>query len=688
MKRPTSPLFKSVYDATYIDHNGSSITPAWQAVPPGETPSKSSLLSGSNGSIVRLPVTERAASVHLSPTERTPLASRASTHTISVLPLYNGRSAGGNISKQPEEISARVRSVTSLAISNVGTVRTAAANPQGFAMEFLERWFKQPAENFARAWLIRLLAILLQISNKILTTCKLHSVDLDINAFEQCGWDVETYSEQRLIFRSTLSQGDRVPLRDTLPSQADQRQADLRSLLLEFLILIQKSVATFLILVQEHTLLMAPVVALGRLSTTALAASTIATMIVSVTGYSVVRGIISALDAFLGSPPSIHPGYNQVSSEDVENLDDSLPSAFTASSFDTLCGVPDSPLSGMTAASPSTHHTQFSDQVDSQQAIETEQRATQMWCFRAALLTSVVLPPIISLWINARPLLIILRQDEEVAKLAAVFLQVAALGLPAFAFNTLMRKYLICIGLENIQSRVLTFITPINMLLNYLLVGGPKETDLGFVGAPMAIAISYNCIALITIFFYLVSSRRVPTVLQSPSDNVSHPLSKPTQASWDRGSSTAAFRDCGRSLMLALIEFFQGIGKLTKAAIAGVAKSASECWSKDATAFVASLIKKLLDRGDTSQARQVAFVSLIVTVVSVIFLSNVILVLGTSISHVFTSDTLVIELAIASLHIIAVYQAFHGASAWVDGTLCAFGKKVRQLLDLHLAAMY
>ena len=51
----------------------------------------------------------------------------------------------------------------------------------------------------------------------------------------------------------------------------------------------------------EYSLVIASVVSIGHISTTALAASTLGSMTASVTGYSIVQGFASALDTMLPS---------------------------------------------------------------------------------------------------------------------------------------------------------------------------------------------------------------------------------------------------------------------------------------------------------------------------------------------------------------------------------------------------
>lgn len=45
----------------------------------------------------------------------------------------------------------------------------------------------------------------------------------------------------------------------------------------------------------------------------------------------------------------------------------------------------------------------------------------------------------LAIWFNAEPILLALRQEPEIARLAGLYLKWASLGLPAYAFNAISR---------------------------------------------------------------------------------------------------------------------------------------------------------------------------------------------------------------------------------------------------------
>jgi len=77
--------------------------------------------------------------------------------------------------------------------------------------------------------------------------------------------------------------------------------------------------------------------------------------------------------------------------------------------------------------------------------------------------------PISALWIWSESILLALRQDPQVAHYAATYLRWLLLGLPAYGFNNVARKYFQSQNLFAASTRIIIVISPINLILNYLL---------------------------------------------------------------------------------------------------------------------------------------------------------------------------------------------------------------------------
>ncbi|KAL0060333.1 ethionine resistance protein [Marasmius tenuissimus] len=131
----------------------------------------------------------------------------------------------------------------------------------------------------------------------------------------------------------------------------------------------------------------------------------------------------------------------------------------------------------------------------------TQPHLVGLWAQRMGVVIAIVLIPMLSIWFNAEPILLALKQDPEVAHLAGLYLKWMSLGLPAYGFNVISRRYFQSQGLFAVPTRIIFIVAPINAVLNYVLVWGPEPIRLGFIGAPIASAISFNLIALMSLIY-------------------------------------------------------------------------------------------------------------------------------------------------------------------------------------------
>lgn len=157
------------------------------------------------------------------------------------------------------------------------------------------------------------------------------------------------------------------------------------------------------------------------------------------------------------------------------------------------------------------------------------------------------------IWLNAESILLALRQEPEVAHLAAIYLRWVSLGLPAYAFNCISRRYFQSQNLFSVPTRIIMVVTPINAFLNYILVWGPEPIRLGYIGAPLATAISFNLVSFLSIIYGIFF---VPNTAW-------HPISR---------------------------KMFTGLGMLVQLSLSGVGQVASEWWAWELVALGASLL--------------------------------------------------------------------------------------------------
>ncbi|KAJ7484512.1 MATE efflux family protein [Mycena latifolia] len=366
----------------------------------------------------------------------------------------------------------------------------------------------------------------------------------------------------------------------------------------------------------EYSLIIAPVLTVGHLSTTALAGITLGSMTANFSGFSILQGCVSALDTV-------------------------LPSAWTS---------PQPNLVGL-------------------------------WSQRMGVVMGAALIPMYCIWFNSEAILLGLRQDPEVAQLASLYLRWVSLGLPAYAFNLISRRYFQSQGLFAAPTRIICIVAPINALLNYVLVWGPEPIRLGYIGAPIATACAFNLVCLMNIIYGIFCAPR--TAWQ--------PISR-------------------RS--------FTSLGILVNLGLAGVGQTASEWWAWELVALAASLlgpvplatqsillssssttyqapfalsvaasvrIGNLLGELNSARAKVAANTALMMaTALSMVFCA-MFMVFRRSWAYLFSDDPVVVDLVASTLPLVALYQIFDGINGVTGGILRAKGKQMTGAL-LNLSA--
>ncbi|RPD65257.1 MATE efflux family protein [Lentinus tigrinus ALCF2SS1-7] len=368
----------------------------------------------------------------------------------------------------------------------------------------------------------------------------------------------------------------------------------------------------------EYSLVVASVISIGHLSTTALAASTLGSMTASVSGFSIIQGFASTLDTM-------------------------LPSAWTSS----------------------------------------QPQLVGLWSQRMVVVMTAALVPILCVWWSSESILLFLKQEPEVARLAAVYLKWASIGLPAYAFNSISRRYFQSQGLFTVPTRIILGVAPVNAVLNYLLVWGPEPIRLGFIGAPIATAVSFNLIAIMSVIYGVFF---VPKTAW-------HPLS---------------------------MRCFTSLGVLVQLGLSGVGQVASEWWSWELVGLAASQlgptalatqsvllvsasttyqapfalsvassvrIGNLLGEENPTRAAVATRCSILMSLVISAVWSTMFMVFRANWAHLFNDDPEVVSLVASILPWVSMFQVFDGLSAITAGILRAAGKQFTGAL-LNLSAYY
>ncbi|KAF9041212.1 multidrug/Oligosaccharidyl-lipid/Polysaccharide flippase [Panaeolus papilionaceus] len=308
-----------------------------------------------------------------------------------------------------------------------------------------------------------------------------------------------------------------------------------------------------------------------------------------------------------------------------------------------------------------------------------------LWVQRMTIVMAVSLIPTFVIWLNAEPILLYLRQEAEVAHLAAVYLRWVSLGLPAYAFNSIIRRYFQSQGLFAVPTRIVFIVAPFNAILNYLLVWGPEPIRLGFIGAPLATAFSFNLISVLSLIYGLFFA---PTTAW-------HPLSR---------------------------RMFEPSGLLTcvKLGLSGVGQTASEWWAWELIALAASLlgsvqlacqsvllvsssttfqapfalgvatsvrVGNLLGEGKAKRAGVSAYTSIVMAFAIAFFTSMMFLIFRHQWAYIFNNDPEVAKLVASIIPLVSLFQVFDGTAAVTAGILRSIGKQFIGAM-LNLSAYY
>lgn len=118
---------------------------------------------------------------------------------------------------------------------------------------------------------------------------------------------------------------------------------------------------------------------------------------------------------------------------------------------------------------------------------------------KMVLLLWSVTVPIGVIWFNSEHILGAMVPDREMARLAALYLKILLIGAPGWCAFESGKRFVQAQGLFRANLYVLLTIAPLNVFLHWLFVW---RLGWGFVGAPIAVAIS-NCSLPLGLIFYV-----------------------------------------------------------------------------------------------------------------------------------------------------------------------------------------
>ncbi|KAF8699910.1 Multidrug oligosaccharidyl-lipid polysaccharide flippase, partial [Rhizoctonia solani] len=292
-----------------------------------------------------------------------------------------------------------------------------------------------------------------------------------------------------------------------------------------------------------------------------------------------------------------------------------------------------------------------------------------LWTQRMMVLVTLILVPILFIWLNAEAILLKLRQEPAIAHLAGVYLRWFSFSLPGQAISIILRRFYQAQGLVHIPTMIMAVTAPINALLCWLLVWGPESVNAGFIGAPIASSLSFNLMAIISLVY---ARWFIP-------NTAFHPIN----------------RQC-----------FREIGKLFRLGLSGVGQIASEWWSWEFVALAASQlgpvplaaqsvlltssstafqtpyslgmattvrVGNLLGSGHAQMAKLAAETAIGMSLIIALTLSTIFMTFRTNWGYLFNNDENVASLVASVLPLVALFQVVDGATAVSDGVLRARG---------------
>ncbi|KAH8700810.1 putative MATE efflux family protein subfamily [Talaromyces proteolyticus] len=280
----------------------------------------------------------------------------------------------------------------------------------------------------------------------------------------------------------------------------------------------------------------------------------------------------------------------------------------------------------------------------------------------------VVTIPIALIWFFADKILVAIIPETEVALLAAQYLKVLIFGAPGYACFESGKRFVQAQGIFTASLYVLLICAPLNAFMNWYFVW---KLNLGFIGAPIAVAITENLLPLfLFLYVYFVAGREC----------------------WN-GFTWRAFENWGPMIRLALPGLIMveaeclafEVLTLTSSYLGTEALAAQSVLSTISSITfqipfplsiagstrVANLIGATLAGAARTAAKVTLSGAVIVGILNMILLSS----LRFSLAGLFTSDEQVIEMVAAVLPLCAAFQLFDALAASCNGILRGMGRQ-------------
>jgi MATE family multidrug resistance protein len=142
------------------------------------------------------------------------------------------------------------------------------------------------------------------------------------------------------------------------------------------------------------------------------------------------------------------------------------------------------------------------DTLSNQAGKSASPKLASLYAMRTFVVCLLFMPFIFLFMWNAYPFFKLLLHTSssddtelQIFRLAADYLKIMSLAMPAVAAYECLRRYLQSCGKMIGPALGFALASPLSIFLNWLLVHGPDKYRLGFLGAPVATVIAYNFVS-------------------------------------------------------------------------------------------------------------------------------------------------------------------------------------------------
>lgn len=276
--------------------------------------------------------------------------------------------------------------------------------------------------------------------------------------------------------------------------------------------------------------------------------------------------------------------------------------------------------------------------------------------------------PIALLWFFADRILNRIVPEKEVAMLAGLYLKVVILGAPGYALFESGKRYVQAQGLFSACLYVLLICAPLNAFMNWLFVW---KFQWGFIGAPIAVAITDNLMPLfLFLYVYFIAGAECWNGFTTRALNNWGPMIRLALP-----GLVMVEAECLAFEVLTLASSYLGTTPLAAqsilSTIASIMFQIPFPLSISGSTRVANLIGATLVGAAKTSAKVTMVGAVIVGLLNMLFLSS----LRAYIPRLFTSDDEVIGLVAQILPLCAAFQLFDALAANCNGILRGIGRQ-------------